>query len=329
MLAVRKGLSSKQLLETKICEKELVPLWNSGGPPSASEPHTKHIPAVWRYEDTKSLLLRAAELVDAKEAERRAVLMINPGPKQSPFTLDTLLAAHQLILPGEQAVCHRHTPFAVRFLVEGDQGYTVISGKKMYMVPGDLIITPVWNWHDHGNEGKASVIWLDGLNIPLFKAWPVDFTEHYDKEFGAQTHPSKTVSNEECSEMKFPWSTTQPRLEELEGDHTVVEYTLPDGKSVSTTIGAYAHRISAGQTSKMYRDTANYVFQVHGGSGWTDVEDSAGKKYKLSWSRGDAFVVPSWHRFRISANEGETLYLFSFSDKPMLQNLGFWRSEES
>lgn len=85
-------------------------------------PHSRHIPAAWKYEDTKGLLLRAADLVDAKEAERRAVLMINPGPKIAPFTLDTLLAAHQLIIPGEKALCHRHTPFAVRFLVEGDSG---------------------------------------------------------------------------------------------------------------------------------------------------------------------------------------------------------------
>lgn len=49
----------------------------------------------------------------------------------------------------------------------------------MYMKPGDLIITPSWNWHDHGNEGTNNVIWLDGLNIPLFKHLPVDFTEHY------------------------------------------------------------------------------------------------------------------------------------------------------
>jgi gentisate 1,2-dioxygenase len=66
--SLRKSVGSKQHLETIIREKELVPLWNSGGPPSAPEPHTKHIATVWHYEDTKSLLLRAAELVDAKEA---------------------------------------------------------------------------------------------------------------------------------------------------------------------------------------------------------------------------------------------------------------------
>lgn len=117
-------VNSKAELNEAISQKDLVPLWSlgAGGPPPSNEPHSRHIPAVWKYEDTKALLLKAAEIVDAKEAERRAVLMINPGPKQPPFTLDDLLSAHQLLLPGERAICHRHTPFAVRFLIEGDSG---------------------------------------------------------------------------------------------------------------------------------------------------------------------------------------------------------------
>jgi gentisate 1,2-dioxygenase len=199
----------------------------------------------------------------------------------------------------------------------------------MYMVPGDLIITPSWNWHDHGNESNTNVIWLDGLNIPLFKHLPVDFTEVHEEEFGVLTHESKPVSDEECAEMKFPWKIMQARLDELEGDHAVQEYTLPDGKSVSTTIGAYAHRISAGKASKFSQDTAGYIFQVHGGSGWAEVHSLNGDKtYKLTWGRGDAFVIPSWHRLKIFADEGETVYLFSFSDRPMLENLGFWRAKE-
>lgn len=121
-------INSKTDLDKAIRQKDLQSLWSLGssGPPPSNEPHSRHIPAVWKYEDTKALLLKAAEVVDAKEAERRAVLMINPGPKQPPFTLDTLLSAHQLLLPGEQAVCHRHTPFAVRFLIEGDAGESLI-----------------------------------------------------------------------------------------------------------------------------------------------------------------------------------------------------------
>ena len=196
----------------------------------------------------------------------------------------------------------------------------------MYMVPGDLIITPVWNWHDHGNEGKANVIWLDGLNIPLFKPLPIDFTEHYEEKFGSPTHESKPVPDEECAEMKFPWSKMQARLDAETGDHTVCEYQLPDGKSVSTTIGAYAHKISAGKASKSCKETANYVFQVHAGKGSTKATSPNGQEYTLKWSKGDSFVVPTWFNFSNSADEGEDVYLFSFSDKPMQTNLGFWRS---
>lgn len=209
------------------------------------------------------------------------------------------------------------------------QGYTAISGKKMYMVPGDLIITPVWNWHDHGNEGQANVIWLDGLNIPLFKPLPIDFTEHYEEEFGVPTHESKQVPDEDCADMKFPWKSMQARLDAQAGDHAECEYTLSNGKSVSTTIGAHAHRISAGKSSKPCQETTNYVFQVHAGKGWAEVSSSNGEKsYKLEWSKGDAFAIPSWYRFQIFADEGQDVYLFSFSDRPMLQNLGFWRSKE-
>lgn len=34
--------------------------------------------------------------------------------KRAPYTTDTILAAWQLLLPGEKALCHRHTVFAIR-----------------------------------------------------------------------------------------------------------------------------------------------------------------------------------------------------------------------
>jgi len=31
-------------------------------------------------------------------------------------------------------------------------------------------------WHDHGNEGNNPVIWLDGLDMPMFAGtFPVNF----------------------------------------------------------------------------------------------------------------------------------------------------------
>lgn len=320
-------INSKQSLEKAIRSNDLVPLWNTGAPPTAPSPHTKHIPAVWRYEDTKRLLIQAVDIVPQHEAERRALLMINPGPKQSPHTTDILLAAHQLITPGEQALCHRHSPFAVRFLIEGEQGYTAIDGKKMYMKTGDLIITPRWKWHDHGNEGTKNVIWLDGLDIPFFKAYPIDFTEHYVDEHGVEYHPSKTVPDEEVRNMKFPWSEMQRRLDADDGKYATAEYRLPDDSSVSTTIGAWAERIDAGASSKPRLETNSNIFQVHSGSGRTEVESADGtKQYTLHWGHGDSFTVPSWYKFVNYADEGAPAYLFYYTDKPIQQSLGLWRS---
>lgn len=117
-----KNITSRTHLEASIKDHELVGLWNVGQNATLPAPRTKHIPAVWRYADTKALLLKAGDLIPASESERRALIMINPGPQKPPHTLDTILSAHQLLLPREQALCHRHTPFAVRFLIEGSKG---------------------------------------------------------------------------------------------------------------------------------------------------------------------------------------------------------------
>jgi gentisate 1,2-dioxygenase len=58
-----------------------------------------------------------------------------------PNLFTAALAAWQLLLPGEKALCHKHTIFAIRFLIEGEGAYTAVGGKKMYMGKGDLILT--------------------------------------------------------------------------------------------------------------------------------------------------------------------------------------------
>ena len=47
------------------------------------------------------------------------------------------------------------------------------------MQRGDFIVTPSWTWHDHGHEGEGPMVWLDGLDLPLFQAFPVNFAEGY------------------------------------------------------------------------------------------------------------------------------------------------------
>ncbi len=96
----------------------------------------------------------------------------------SPHTTDTIYGGLQLVNPGEIAPAHRHIAYAVRFIIEGN-GFTAVEGKKMPLERGDIVVTPTWHWHDHGNESSLPVIWLDALNLPLFRYARVHFAESY------------------------------------------------------------------------------------------------------------------------------------------------------
>ena len=58
-------------------------------------------------------------------------------------------------MPGEIARAHRHSGAALRFIIEGRGGYTVVNGERVPMFPGDLVLTPNWSWHDHANDTNA------------------------------------------------------------------------------------------------------------------------------------------------------------------------------
>ncbi len=83
-------------------------------------PTRKTKPTLWRYADVRPRLLRAGELTPIEKAERRVLVLANPG-----LGLDNMQATPsiylglQLILPRETAPNHRHSPSAVRFVVEG------------------------------------------------------------------------------------------------------------------------------------------------------------------------------------------------------------------
>ena len=73
-----------------------------------------------------------------------------------PRTTDTVYGGLQLVLPGETAPAHRHVAFALRFIIEGQDGFTAVEGQKIKMERADVILTPSWHWHDHGNEGMPN-----------------------------------------------------------------------------------------------------------------------------------------------------------------------------
>ena len=74
---------------------------------------------LWRYDELRPLLMEAGRLLTAEEAERRVLILENPGLAGRSQITDSLYAGLQLILPGEIAECHRHVASALRFILEG------------------------------------------------------------------------------------------------------------------------------------------------------------------------------------------------------------------
>src|SRR6202008_467558 len=145
----------------------LAPLWEVLHNLIPNEPATPCKPALWKYRDARPYLMEAGKLITAKEGVRGAVILENPGMRGESCITQSLYAGLQLILPGEIAPSHRHSESALRFIVEGAGAYTAGDGERTTMRPGDFIITPSWTWHDHGNETREPMVWLDGLDLAL------------------------------------------------------------------------------------------------------------------------------------------------------------------
>jgi gentisate 1,2-dioxygenase len=174
---------------TKIGESNLAPLWEVLRGLIVKEPRSVAQPVLWRYDEIRPYIMQAGKLITAKEAERRVLVLENPGLRGKSQITNSLYAGLQLILPGEVAPAHRHSQSALRFIVEGHGAYTAVDGEKTLMEPGDFVITPSWTWHDHGNDSQEPMVWMDGLDIPIVAAFDAQFAEGYPEERHPATRP--------------------------------------------------------------------------------------------------------------------------------------------
>ncbi|TKA70414.1 hypothetical protein B0A49_06212 [Cryomyces minteri] len=307
--------SAEQLI-AELDATNTLPLWMQMTKLNPPSPNPTCIPYVWSYDYIKPYLLRAGDLISEKQAERRVLMLINPA-REAPYTTDTVYAGLQLVMPNETAPAHRHVAFAMRFIIEGQGGFTAVHGRRIAMQRGDVILTPTWNYHDHGKDGSGPMIWLDGLDLPLFRHFPVHFVQHYTQT----RYPAEDVDTS-ASPIVFPWAKMQAQLDAAEGSWVSRPYKKADGRDVSLTLGGSAERLNKGTSSPSVRETASSVYHVISGRGYSEIE---GKKYE--WKQGDTFCVPSWHKYQHFTDGSETVYLYRFDDKPMLKSLGFYRVE--
>lgn len=336
------------LLYAEMETENLAPLWKSLAElvtPVPASPARMHR---WHYAAAREYLMRAGDLITAEQAERRVLVLENPGLPGQSAIVPSLYAGLQLILPGEIAPCHRHSQAALRFVMEGEGGFTTVDGERAIMRRFDLILTPGWQWHDHGNPTDEPMIWLDGLDVPTVRLFDASFAEYYDSavqeelvppgdtlaRYGHNMRPMRGSAADRRPAaqplFQYPYDNWRPALTALAGSADIdphfgyaLEFLNPaDGGPVMPTIAAHVRFLPAGFTSRARRSTEGSVFVVVEGSGRAIIEGE-----EIALQERDVFVVPAWRELIIEAESD--LVIFGFSDKASQEKLGLFRETRS
>jgi gentisate 1,2-dioxygenase len=212
------------------------------------------------------------------------------------------------------------------------------------MSRGDLVLTPNWSWHDHGNESDQAMIWMDGLDLPLVNDLDGIFFEPYpqhkhpvtqvngsEQKYGG-AHLKPTWENPPATRsplLNYKWAPTYEALKRIgEGpaspfDDVCFEYLNPNtGGPTLPTMSCCVQLIRPGVHTQAHRQVNSAVYHVFEGRGHAVIN---GRRF--DWEHGDFFVVPpwAWHEF---ANESkDEVILFSVQDTPVMQALGLYKEE--
>ena len=330
------------LLDHDMAGKNLSGYWRLGMEGLPNHPLTTVQPCLWKWQDVYDSLIRAGDVISLENSERRVVRLVNPGLDQRhAFATHTIQVSFQFVKPGETARAHRHTPAALRFVIQGNGAYTTVNGQQCVMEPGDLILTPKLTWHDHSNDGDAPVVWLDGLDFPLVTALHQVMQERYPERRQSIDKSSEDVASSLGSSIgtnlpltdffHYKWRDTEPALRALTKspdardrfDGYLLDYRNPvNGGPTMTTIQCAVQLLPAKQETETHRHTSSVMYHVFRGSGATQIGEQ-----RFEWRQGDTFVVPLWYDHRHMNLTADDAILFSMSDELALKALGLYREE--
>ena len=303
----------------KLGQISIGPGWAKATPSLWPAPKKTFAPAHWQYEQARGALDAAGRLINTELAERRNLILFNPAADNGYGTVRTLVAAYQMIMPGEWARAHRHTPNALRLILDSEPGtYTEVDGVKIAMEPGDVLLTPNWSSHGHGNDSRACAYWLDFLDVPLVQLLEPMFFEPLE---GTEEESSSAPPTTD-SPFVFTLSDTQKRLDAAKPDPTGPFGTHVElGNPAMATIGLHMMRLSPRAKTAIYQSTANNIYAIVKGTGATTIDGE-----RFEWRRGDVIAAPAWRPHHHEA--AEDALMFRVTDEPVMQRLGFLRVEE-
>lgn len=321
----------------------LVPLWPSLRgvlPPKVPTRQTQ--PTCWAYKDIKPLLLKAGELTPIEKAERRVLVLANPGHGLEKMQASAAMyLGMQLLMPGEWAPSHRHTPNAVRMIVEGEGAYTTVDGEKCPMSRGDLILTPTGLWHEHGHDGTDPVIWLDVLDLPL--VYYMEASYHIngerqtvvpgqgDKQYArGGVVPSHVFerSKKAYPMLRYAWNDAKAALEAMASDDAALEqvqvtYVNPEtGGDAENILGFYALMLRPGQTLRLPARSPAQVFHVIEGAVQAQIVNST-----FTLAEADTCCAPGYEAVTLkNLNANQAAFIFIADESPLHRKLGVYEN---
>jgi len=322
--------------------RSVAPLWAVMAGLVRPEPPRTCAPFAWRYADMAPLLDEAAEAVPPEQAERRVLILENPDLRGTSAATQSLYAGLQVVRPDERAPPHRHSQAALRFCFDSDGAYTMVDDRRIAMAPFDLVLTPPFTWHEHGNPGARNAVWLDGLDIPIVRFFATEHAEHGPGVSANARGDAASYAYGRALRPLDPDGAVPPRrrgtgivhyrfadwrpalsaaLEADGGDTAVLEFLDPEtGGPAMPTLAAFARIVRAGAEAAPRRSTESQVLVVVEGAGTLHVDEAA-----FALEPRTVAVAPPWSRLSVRA-QAETV-LFGFSDRAAQQALGLWRLE--
>jgi gentisate 1,2-dioxygenase len=326
-----------------LAKLNLVPLWpnlRAVLPPGKPQPRTK--PTYWSYEALKPLLLKAGELTPIEKAERRVLVLANPGHGLENMQASAAMyLGMQLLLPGEWAPAHRHTPNAIRVIVEGESAYTTVAGEKCSMSRGDLILTPTGQWHEHGHEGDKPVVWLDILDLPL--VYYLEASYHIDgprqtikpdrgDKIYARGGVVPSVNFDRADKpypmLRYPWTEARAALLALaenqpELQSVQITYVNPEtGRDTQNILGYYAQMLRPGQTLKLPVRSPAAVFHLIEGGVEVKIEDQS-----FTLAEADTCCAPGYSAVTLRNRSGKApAFIFIADETPLHKKLGVFEN---
>jgi gentisate 1,2-dioxygenase len=316
----------------------------------------------WRWREINPFLQKIAEIARNAEikpletTDRQGILLTNPGLGGRLQITNTIRCAIAIYNPGDIAPAHVHSPNASRTILSDKGGYTNVEGERCECRRGDIVFTPNGTWHDHGNDDKDPMIWIDMLDWPLMEyldcVW-VDQNYEAEGQTNEKSQPTKyadghstrlygngglkpvfTSNQRGWGQMATPMfhykgidvREALDRLRKEAGDPfeaIKMQFVNPvTGGPVYPTLDYSAQLIRAGEELSLKRETCSTFIVVMDGQGYSEI---GGQRF--DWEKNDIMAVPNF-MWRRHVNTGKNdAVLYTVSDAAVLRAIGQYRAQ--